>query len=779
MTDDIDLVTLGRAIWRAKGWIVGISLAVGFLTFVSLSMMRPQYTAETRILIENEQSVYRQPAGSTAPVRSLDEQAIQSQVQVLTSRDLALQVVRKLDLINNPTFAKDSGVGLIGMILKQIGLTGTDKKSEAEKAADAFMSHLIVYQREKSSVIAINYTSGDPQLAADAANALAEAYINWQRDAQLEQTKDATAWLQKQIDSLRTEVAESEAAVENFRAKEGIYAGSNNVDLSAQQLSELNSQLIMAKAQKSEAEARARLIRQMLQDNGDIDATPEVLKSPLISRLIEQRVQVQRQLAELSATLLPSHPRIEQLNSELADVRRQIRDEARKIVKGLESEAQVAGVRVNSLSASLGQAKTEASGESAAEIKLRALERDAKSKRDLLESYLARYSDASARHDIGAVPSNASIISKAYPPLKPSFPKKLPITLLVTVAVGLLMLAFIVARELIRATPNASGRRSAYPVPVEPAMEAATEPAAASAPSLFGQGSRPPVPAAARRKQTDESPQSDSLASRIRQGQTTATAAQPNGKLSAESAAKAAMGTPSALDLYLRKRRQGEHAGDTSGERKTVGEKGAVVHSVDAVSEQLDAKLAGVSPRSILIVPATAMNALPEAIQIARKRAEEERVVLLDIAQGQVTVSDFLGLERIPGYRELAAGEAAFEDVIQVDQESELQVIPAGDPEVTPENAQASFLRIFDALSHVYDCVVIHADRPQAVTFQPALEGMLSAMVALFAPDTAKSMADEALADFASFDCPVLIYERRAQTVKAGARHPFGRVAAT
>ena len=281
-------------------------------------------------------------------------------------------------------------------------------------------------------MIAVEYTSGDSPLAAEAANKLADAYINWQRDAKLEQTKDATTWLSTQIEVLRAKVAELEAAAEQFRSSQGLFAGSNNVTLNAQQLSELNSQVILANAQKSEAEARARLIKQMLADNGDINATPEVLKSELIGRLIDQRVQVQRQLAELSATLMPSHPRIKQLTSELADVRSQIRDEAAKIVKGLENEAAVASAREASLRNNLNDLKTQTSGQSEAEIKLRALEREAKANRDLLESYLARYRDASARHDMGAVPAQAAIVSRAHASVLPSFPKIGPITLLVT-----------------------------------------------------------------------------------------------------------------------------------------------------------------------------------------------------------------------------------------------------------------------------------------------------------------------------------------------------------
>jgi Mrp family chromosome partitioning ATPase len=130
--------------------------------------------------------------------------------------------------------------------------------------------------------------------------------------------------------------------------------------------------------------------------------------------------------------------------------------------------------------------KTQASGLSEAEIKLRALEREAKAQRDLLESYLARYRDASARHDMGAVPAQATIVSRAHASILPSFPKRGPISLLVAVATALLALAYVLARELIgapagpriaRGAGGRADRRSGPPTlraPREPAIETAT-----------------------------------------------------------------------------------------------------------------------------------------------------------------------------------------------------------------------------------------------------------------------------------------------------------------
>ena len=118
-------------------------------------------------------------------------------------------------------------------------------------------------------------------------------------------------------------MAEAESRVEDFRSKSSLFVGTNNTTLSNQQMGELNTQLNNARALKSDAESKARLIREMLQSGKPIEAS-EVLNSELIRRLSEQRVTLRAQLAEQSSTLLDGHPRIKELKAQLADLDRQI-----------------------------------------------------------------------------------------------------------------------------------------------------------------------------------------------------------------------------------------------------------------------------------------------------------------------------------------------------------------------------------------------------------------------------------------------------------------------
>jgi polysaccharide biosynthesis transport protein len=200
-----------------------------------------------------------------------------------------------------------------------------------------------------------------------------------------------------------------------------------------------------------------------------------VLNSELIRRLSEQRVTLRAQLAEQSSTLLDGHPRIKELKAQLADIDRQIREEASKVSRSLDNDSRIASGRVEGLSASLDQLKKQASSNNGQDVQLRALEREAKAQRDLLESYLAKYREANTRENIEAAPADGRIISRATVSNTPAYPKKLPIVLIATLATLLLSAGAIATGELLRMTapraafvfaPSAPARRASVRAPV-------------------------------------------------------------------------------------------------------------------------------------------------------------------------------------------------------------------------------------------------------------------------------------------------------------------------
>src|SRR5262249_11562448 len=159
------------------------------------------------------------------------------------------------------------------------------------------------------------------------------------------------------------------------------------------------------------------------------------------------------QLAEQSSTLLDGHPRIKELKAQIADLDRQITSEAEKLARSLENDAKIASARVDALSANLDQLKRAAASTNEQDVELRSPDREAKAQRDLLESYLAKYREATARETIASAPPDTRIISRAVVSNTPYFPKKAATTLVATLAMLVLSMGFVTTGELMRHAP--------------------------------------------------------------------------------------------------------------------------------------------------------------------------------------------------------------------------------------------------------------------------------------------------------------------------------------
>src|SRR6516162_927129 len=451
---DIDLRALGDALARKRDWIILPTVLAAVLSIAAVSLVTPRYKSEARILIDGHENVFLRPNGERNEERAaIDAEAVTSQVQLVLSRELAREIIRKNRLAERVEFDPVlQGISPLKSLLALIGI-GRDPFSMTpeERVLEAYFDRLAAYAVDKSRVIVVEFQSRDPELAARVADSIADGYLVLQQNARQAQAKSASQWLSGEIHKLRAKVAEAESLVEDFRSKSSLFVGTNNTTLSNQQMGELNTQLNNARALKSDAETKARLIREMLQGGQPIEAS-EVLNSELMRRLSEQRVTLRAQLAEQSSTLLDNHPRIKELKAQLSDLDHQIRDEAGKISRSLDNDARIAGGRVDSLMASLDQLKKQASSSNGQDVQLRALEREAKAQRDLLESYLAKYREANTRENIDAVPADGRIISRAIASNMPAYPKKLPVVLLVTLATMLLSTGLIVTGALLRMT---------------------------------------------------------------------------------------------------------------------------------------------------------------------------------------------------------------------------------------------------------------------------------------------------------------------------------------
>ena len=459
---EVNLAELGGAMRRRWRWIAIPTLLalLGSLAFVNL--VSPRYTGEAKLLLQSADTYYTRNVVERSDQQPLiDDQAVASQVQVVMSRDLAREAIKRLGLVGNAEFDPlVSGLGTLQRLGVALGLIKDPLAAPPEdRVLEAYYDHLLVYPVGKSRIVSIEFRAKDAELAARAANTIAELYLAQQEDAKKDTARSASSWLGANIDDLRKRVATAEAKVEEFRSRTGLLLGSGTTTLSAQQLSELSTQLAQARTAQSDGQAKAKLIRDLLKDGRGFEI-PDVANNELIRRVIEQRINLKAQLALELRTLMPAHPRIKELNAQLSDLDIQLRGAAERTARTLENDSRIAGARVEAINAAIDSQKKVVSQANEGEVQLRALEREARTQREQLETYLSRFREASARDAGNALPPDARIVSRAIAPQNPSFPKKLPTIGLVTFAMLMLTMGAVVAAELLRSRPGVPARLS-------------------------------------------------------------------------------------------------------------------------------------------------------------------------------------------------------------------------------------------------------------------------------------------------------------------------------
>jgi succinoglycan biosynthesis transport protein ExoP len=437
----IDVAALWGAIVRKLPRILLVTVALLAIAFVVLMFQPRLYESTASILVEPRANSFVRPSGEQAPTIGQGNGAgvVSSQIELLKSRDTLLTVIDRLDLRSVPEFnGSQGGFSPLGMISQLLGRRASTPNSIDETVLNTLYQRLAVSQERDSAIISVTVSSTDPELAAEIANAVANAHVARRASLSLSDTADASSWLLEEINRLRGTVQEAEAAVAEFRVENGlIQVGQGNTSLLDQQLSTVGSQITAAQERQNAALSRASLIRDLIARNQPIEGVTDVQGSAVIQQLSQEKARLQGELAQRSATLLSNHPAIRALNAQISELNNQIRLEAQRVAASLEAEAEVQAGLEASLRSDLESAMANASTATIDNVTLDSLEREAKAQRDLLEAYLLRYNEASSRVEAESALPDVRVVSVAAPTVTPSSPK----TGLIMTGVGIVAFA--------------------------------------------------------------------------------------------------------------------------------------------------------------------------------------------------------------------------------------------------------------------------------------------------------------------------------------------------
>ncbi len=461
----IDLVVLLRILRVRRDIIVGTALLVVALTLIILYQLTPYYSASSIVMLDQRKNNV-EDVSSVLSGMPTDQAGIQNQVQILTSRNLAVHVIEKLNLKDDPEFGGTSKSWSSYLaVLNPLSWFSAARKTKSdaeglEKERDAVIDHferyLTVVPIGLSTAIKVTFQSPDAEKAARIDNAIADAYVEDQLNAKFDATQKATGWLSDRIQDLSRQSQAADAAVQQYRAANGLTETANGSSVVDQQMGDISGQLVIAKSDLAIKQATYSHVAALARAGRAADIS-QATSSPLIATLRGQEADLMRQEADLSTKYGPRNPKLLDIQSQKANLAAKISEEVNRVVQSVANDVAIAQAHVGSLQSSLNQIEGRSGEQNQLKVKLTQLQSAASSAKSMYEAFLSKLNQTQDQRGIQT--PDARIISKAEVPLAPSYPNKI-LVLSIAIPGGILLgLFFAFAMERLD-----SGFRTTYQI---------------------------------------------------------------------------------------------------------------------------------------------------------------------------------------------------------------------------------------------------------------------------------------------------------------------------
>ncbi|MFE1601182.1 GumC family protein [Methylobacterium sp. ID0610] len=410
----LDLRALLGILGRQKLWLLLPPVLALVLVLAVAPLIPERYQASTQLLIDPRGlQVVDKELTPSAQTSDASMTIVESQVRVITSERVLRDLIARERLTTDPEFARTGGplAPLRAAVRRLIG--GAEVPEEPTlRVLRLLQKRVSVKRNERSYIIDIAVEASSPQMAARLADALATAYLEGEFSARSDLARRVGVSLSARLSELRDEVRTAEERVEAFKAESNIVGAAGRL-VSEQQLSDLNGQLVVARARTAELKVRTEQIEQARR-SGDASSITEAVQSQTIAQMRSQLLDIKRRQSDAMTLLGARHPEVVTLEAQARTARGQIREELDRIANAARIDYERARANEASLSRSLDGLKNDALSTNRAFVRLRELERAVESSRSVYESFLRRAKEVSEQQAVDS--ANSRVISRAVPP---------------------------------------------------------------------------------------------------------------------------------------------------------------------------------------------------------------------------------------------------------------------------------------------------------------------------------------------------------------------------
>jgi succinoglycan biosynthesis transport protein ExoP len=420
-----------RRQWRIAALFTVVFVVIGILYAMNA---QPLYTTSTSVLIDRADGSKLVGQLTTIGTSLEDDSSVISEVELLKSKAIAYAVVDKLNLAQDAAFLSQQKEGLLRQMIGSVrgvfqamGLVSAEKPAEVtfdqkrRQAVSIIEQNMSVARVGRSYVLTLYYTSPSPTTSQQVASTFADVYMVDKLNSKFEATRRASNWLQERIEDLGKLATDSDLAVQMFREQKGLVTSDGKL-VSDQQLSELNSALIVSRSDVAQARARLERINAILAKGSSDGIVAEVLQSAISNDLRTKYLQASKMEADISSRFGPDHYQAVRLRQEMAEYQRLMFAELSRIAESYESELGVADARERELSNSVSEAERVATEANKNQVQLRELERQSDTYQKLHETFLQRYHESVQEQSFPV--TEARVIEKSEVPTSANYPQK-------------------------------------------------------------------------------------------------------------------------------------------------------------------------------------------------------------------------------------------------------------------------------------------------------------------------------------------------------------------
>ena len=420
----LSLADFLRIVETRRGLILRVALAVIVLATLVALLLPRQYSSSAVVMLDQRKNNITDLSAVLSQLPA-DPATLQNQIQIITSRQIATDVITKLELYNdaefNPVIVPPGPSAMLRWNYWFPDNGATDVTVIHDRILTNFLKHVSADANGLSTAVTVYATANDPKKAQSIADAVTQAYVQDQVNVRQSAGQTTSDWLDKRTNELAQQLMQEQTAVQQYKAQHGLNDSAPGNSLVDQQMAAINAQIVQTRSELAEKQAENERVGTSAAA-GNAGDVSQVVASPVIVQLRSQQADLIRQEADLASKYGPLHPKLIAVQAQKRDLDAKIAQEVTRIAGSMGNDVATAQAHLNSLQASLNQVERQANGQNQARVELQALQSNADSTKAQYEAFVGRLRQTEDQDGVAAPESR--IISSATLPLAASSPKR-------------------------------------------------------------------------------------------------------------------------------------------------------------------------------------------------------------------------------------------------------------------------------------------------------------------------------------------------------------------